>query len=118
MSETKRADIHLFPRIYAIVRQIPPGKVASYGQIASLAGCTAREVGYAMAAVKSDDIPWQRVINSQGKISLGEQAGGALQRQLLLDEGIQFDDRGRVNFKSYGWLSAHFGDDDTINRVD
>jgi len=106
VAESVKTDLHLFPRIYALVRQIPTGRVASYGQIASLAGCTAREVGYAMAAVKDPDIPWQRVINSQGKISLGEQSGGALQRQLLLDEGIQFDDRGRVNFKVYGWLSA------------
>ncbi|HSV86551.1 MAG TPA: MGMT family protein [Levilinea sp.] len=106
MSKSTKRDVHLFPHIYGIVRQIPPGRVASYGQIANLAGCTAREVGYAMAAVKSDDIPWQRVINSQGKISLDEQAGGALQRRLLLEEGIQFDDRGSVNFKTYGWLSA------------
>jgi methylated-DNA-protein-cysteine methyltransferase related protein len=106
MPESMKRDVHVFPRIYAIVRQIPPGRVASYGQIAKIVGCTPREVGYAMAAVKSDDIPWQRVINSQGKISLSEQAGGAQQRQLLLDEGIQFDEKGRVNFKVYGWLSA------------
>jgi methylated-DNA-protein-cysteine methyltransferase related protein len=110
MSESIKRDVHLFPHIHAIVRQIPPGRVASYGQIANLAGCTAREVGYAMAGVKSDDIPWQRVINSQGKISMGEQAGGAHQRQLLIDEGVQFDDRGRVNFKIYGWLTADADD--------
>jgi methylated-DNA-protein-cysteine methyltransferase related protein len=102
----EKRDAHLFPRIYAIVRQIPPGRVASYGQIAQIVGCTAREVGYAMAAVKSDDIPWQRVINSQGKISMAEQAGGTQQRQLLIDEGIHFDAHGRVNFKVYGWLTA------------
>jgi methylated-DNA-protein-cysteine methyltransferase-like protein len=109
MPEPSTKDVHLFPRIYAIVRQIPPGNVASYGQIAKIVGCTAREVGYAMAGVKSDDIPWQRVINSQGKISLGEQFGGALQRELLENEGVQFDARGRVDFDQYGWLGLEFG---------
>jgi methylated-DNA-protein-cysteine methyltransferase related protein len=111
MPESTKRDVHVFPRIYAIVRQIPSGRVASYGQIAKIVGCTPREVGYAMAAIKSEDIPWQRVINSQGKISLSEQAGGAQQRQLLLDEGIQFDEKGRVNFKVYGWLSAGLEED-------
>ena len=54
---------------YAVVRQIPAGKVASYGQIAEIVGdCTARVVGYAMAAAP-DDVPWQRVVNAQGKVS-------------------------------------------------
>jgi methylated-DNA-protein-cysteine methyltransferase related protein len=109
MSESIKKDAHLYPRIYAIVRQIPTGKVASYGQIAKIVGCTAREVGYAMAAAKNVEVPWQRVINSQGKISLSEHAGGALQRQLLEDEGVQFDERGRVHFDRYGWLGLEFG---------
>jgi methylated-DNA-protein-cysteine methyltransferase related protein len=103
MPDSTKKDVHLYPRIYAIVRQIPSGRVASYGQIAQIVGCTAREVGYAMAAAKNVAIPWQRVINSQGKISLSEQSGGALQRQLLEEEGVQFDERGRVSFDIYGW---------------
>ena len=61
----------LYVRIYDLVRQIPPGKVATYGQIAGVVGgCTARMVGYAMAAVPEGlDVPWQRVINAKGKIS-------------------------------------------------
>ena len=64
----------LYPKIYALVRQIPSGKVASYGQISKIVGgCSGRMVGYAMSALKStrelDDVPWQRVINSQGKCS-------------------------------------------------
>jgi methylated-DNA-protein-cysteine methyltransferase-like protein len=93
-------------RIYDVVRQIPEGKVASYGQIAKLtSGCTARMVGYAMAAVKAGSgIPWQRVINSKGEISLPGN-GGKIQRQLLEQEGVEFNEKGRVSFKKYGWVN-------------
>jgi len=100
----------LYQRIYAIVRQIPPGKVASYGQIARIVGgCTPRMVGYAMSALKNaaegEEVPWQRVINSQGKISVfGDGIGNAIQRQLLEQEGVHFDLDGRVDFSQYGWL--------------
>lgn len=91
--------------IYAVVREIPAGKVSTYGQIAAIVGrgCTAREVGYAMAAVKPEHrVPWQRVINSQGKISL--RSGGEVeQRARLESEGVEFDARGRVDFSKYGW---------------
>jgi len=98
----------LYDRIYAIVRQVPYGKVASYGQIALITGgCTAREVGYAMAALRSGqypDVPWQRIINSQGKISPhGQGAGSIIQRQILEEEGVVFDHLGRVDFNIYGW---------------
>ncbi len=101
MTETRT---FLYQRIYNVVRQIPPGKVASYGQIAQIAGCTAREVGYAMAAVKQDDIPWQRVINAQGKISLRPGGGGEMQRQLLEQEGVRFNAKDQVDFNEFGWL--------------
>lgn len=96
----------LYEQIYAVVRQIPPGKVATYGQIAAIVGgCTARMVGYALAALPfGSDIPWPRVINRQGKISpRGSGDGEARQRQLLEAEGIQFDSKGRVNFEEVGW---------------
>lgn len=96
----------LYQRIYHIVRQIPAGKVASYGQIARIAGCTAREVGYAMAAVKSEDIPWQRVINAQGKISLRGSEGSNMQRRLLEEEGVRFNEKGQVDFEEFGWLGG------------
>jgi methylated-DNA-protein-cysteine methyltransferase-like protein len=98
----------VYERIYAVTRQIPPGKVASYGQIAAIVGgCTARMVGYAMAALPHDtDVPWQRVINRQGKISLRAGGhGGALQRQLLEAEGVRFDpETGKVDFNEVGWV--------------
>jgi methylated-DNA-protein-cysteine methyltransferase related protein len=93
----------LFPRIYAVTRQVPRGKVTTYGDVAQRvgAGCDARLVGYAMANCP-DDVPWQRVINAQGKISLrGETA--AKQRLRLEAEGLTFDPRGRIDLKMYRW---------------
>jgi methylated-DNA-protein-cysteine methyltransferase-like protein len=100
-------DLSLYDRIYAVARQIPAGKVSTYGQIAAIVGrgCTARQVGYAMAALKAEDkaVPWQRVINSQAKISLRHGEGGAIQQQLLEAEGVEFDARGRTDFDRFGW---------------
>ena len=98
-------DVHLYKIIYDIVRLIPRGQVASYGQIAAYTGlCTPRQVGYAMAAVRQDDVPWQRVINSKGGISFPEHSPSAReQRQLLEDEGVVFDIKGRVDLKRFGW---------------
>ena len=100
----------IYARIYAVVRQIPPGKVATYGQIAAIVGgCTARMVGYAMAALPNgSDVPWQRVINRLGKISPhGAGFGSAMQHKLLENEGIHFDGQGRVDFEVVGWLPEH-----------
>ena len=106
-------DLPLYEWIYAIVRQIPPGRVASYGQIAEITSassartCSARLVGYAMAALRSGDhpdVPWQRVINRQGKISITDPAGGYMQRKLLIEEGVVFNDQDQVNFEDFGWL--------------
>jgi methylated-DNA-protein-cysteine methyltransferase-like protein len=96
-----------YSRIYAFVRQIPPGRVVTYGQVANLlGGCTARMVGYALAALpEGTDVPWQRVINHQGKISPhGAGFGSAMQRHLLEEEGIRFDLQGRIDFDEFGWL--------------
>lgn len=94
----------LFPRIYAVARQVPRGKVTTYGDVARLVGegCDARLVGYAMANCP-DDVPWQRVINAEGKISLRGGDGAARQRLRLEAEGIIFDQRGRVDLKTYRW---------------
>lgn len=95
-----------YERIYLLVCQIPPGKVASYGQIAKLVGhCTPRMVGYAMAGLPfGSDVPWQRVINAQGKISpRGNAASTVRQRLMLEEEGVQFSVDERVDFKQYGW---------------
>ncbi len=95
-----------YERIYNVVRQIPVGKVATYGQIAKIVDrCTARMVGYAMSALPSNiDVPWQRVINHRGEISPRSHGDGNLrQRKLLEAEGIQFDRRGRIDLKESRW---------------
>ena len=92
--------------IYAVVRQVPAGRVTTYGTVAKLvAGCTARIVGYAMAATpKGSNVPWQRVINSQGKISPhGAGYGSMIQRKLLEEEGIVFDVNGKIDLDRFGW---------------
>lgn len=98
----------LYARIYARVRRIPPGRVSTYGNIARLVGgCSARQVGYAMAALpEGSRVPWQRVINAKGEISCRRHGSGANnQRARLLAEGIHFDSKGRIDLQRYGWLS-------------
>ncbi len=92
--------------IFEIVTRIPPGKVATYGQIARMVPhCTARMVGFALASLPNgSDVPWQRVINAQGKISPhGAGFGSLIQRQLLDEEGIIFDQEQKTNLEFYGW---------------
>lgn len=95
--------------IYQTVRQIPPGKVATYGQIADLAGLhgQARLVGYALFRVDADldDIPWHRVINAKGEISYSSlrKGGDYLQKYLLETEGIKFNLQGKINLARYQW---------------
>ena len=99
---TKRS--RLFERIYAVIRQIPPGRVATYGQIAGIVGCTARVVGYATAATpEGGGVPWQRVINSRGEISPRPGDGASRQRAPLGAEGVRFNPAGRVDFSESRW---------------
>jgi methylated-DNA-protein-cysteine methyltransferase-like protein len=98
--------------VWEIARQVPPGSVTTYGQIAAMIpppgslnlkdyeAFGARWVGGAMASCP-DDVPWQRVINSQGKISL--RPGAEKQRQLLESEGVTFNERDKVDFDQCGW---------------
>ncbi len=96
-----------YARIYAVIRRIPRGRVASYGQIAELAGLPghARQVGYALHALPSATaIPWHRVINATGGISRRSRPGAELtQQQLLESEGVEFDLRGQVRLAKVGW---------------
>ncbi|MFN3786472.1 MAG: MGMT family protein, partial [Thiothrix sp.] len=97
-----------YQRIYAVVRQIPHGKVATYGDIAALAGLPghARLVGYALHALPAlTDVPWQRVINAKGGISLGRAyPGGELrQRSLLENEGVMVDNSHKIDLNRYRW---------------
>lgn len=100
-----------FEMIYDIVRQIPEGKVATYGQVAELAGnCRwARVVGYALHAIPPEsDIPWHRVVKKDGEVFGGaESSGGKYQTRLLLQEGVGFID-GYVDMKKYQWSKRRF----------
>ena len=103
-----------FETVWLIVRQIPAGKVSSYGQIASMIPpyegtnpdehkrLSPRWVGTAMRNTKDDDVPWQRVINSQGKISLPDPTG-TKQKNLLQAEGVTFSKSGKVDLTEFGW---------------
>ena len=94
-----------YPRIYVAVRQVPPGHVTTYGAVARQVGCTARTVGFAMAALPpGHDVPWQRVINSQGRVSPRADGDGSHVQQTLLEaEGVCFDNLQRVDLERYGW---------------
>jgi len=101
-----------YAQVWDLVRQIPQGKVATYGQIAKMlpppqgveieayAAFGPRWVGGAMANCP-DDVPWQRVINSKGEIS--QRPGAQRQKELLLEEGVVFNEKGRIDLKEYGW---------------
>lgn len=97
----------LYQQIYATVRQIPPGRVSSYGRIAKIVGTTARTVGFAMAALPNgSDVPWQRVVNHQGKISRRSDGDGdTLQRDLLELEGVLFISVDQVDLKTCLWVA-------------
>jgi methylated-DNA-protein-cysteine methyltransferase-like protein len=106
-------DVIIFnQQVWEIVRQVPLGKVSTYGQIAKMIplpglmlqrsydAFSPRWVGGAMAKCPQD-VPWQRVINSQGRIS--QRPGGEAQRHLLEEEGVEFSASGRVDFERFGW---------------
>jgi methylated-DNA-protein-cysteine methyltransferase-like protein len=112
VSPPKREEFNR--KVWALVRQIPLGKVSTYGQIAaflppppgmdpkSYLALSARWVGGAMAACPQD-VPWQRVINAKGKVSLRPGGGGIDQRELLETESVIFDEHDRVDLKIYAW---------------
>ena len=92
-------------RIHDVVARIPRGRVATYGQIARIARLPgqARLIGYALHALPAGTrVPWQRVVNARGEISVGGESG-VRQRTLLESEGVRFDERGRIELASFQW---------------
>lgn len=93
--------------IYAVVERIPEGRVATYGQVAALAGLgrAARQVGYALHSLpEGSDLPWHRVINSRGEVSPRAVPGwDGFQRHLLEEEGVEFDEHGRIDLDRFRW---------------
>jgi methylated-DNA-protein-cysteine methyltransferase-like protein len=116
-----------FEKVHRLVRQVPPGKVVSYGAIARMLEHphAARTVGWAMHSLppsvppasegegidvspasggeERGGVPWWRVLNSKGRVSLSGERGANLQRELLEAEGVEFDERGYVDWKRFGW---------------
>ena len=97
-----------YDKVYAVVRQIPEGRVATYGQIAQLANLPgqARLVGYALYRVdRRSNVPWHRVINAKGEISDSPYRRGSddLQRSLLKQEAIAFSASGKISLQKYQW---------------
>jgi methylated-DNA-protein-cysteine methyltransferase related protein len=97
-----------YARIYAVVRRIPSGKVTTYGNVARIAGLPghARQVGYALAALPDGtSVPWHRVINAQGRLSLERvsSSSGTTQRIRLAREGVTVNAGGRVSLARFGW---------------
>jgi methylated-DNA-protein-cysteine methyltransferase-like protein len=105
----RRSATSVYERIYAVVRRVPRGRVATYGQIAALAGLPgrARQVGYAMYALASGStVPWHRVINARGTVSRRAVPGAEItQRMLLENERVVFDQAGRIDLERYQWGS-------------
>jgi methylated-DNA-protein-cysteine methyltransferase-like protein len=100
-------------RVYAVVRLVPPGRVATYGQIATLLGSprVARHVGWALSACAESEppVPWHRIINAQGRVSVrGEDLRAGLQRTLLEQEGVEFDAHDRVDLAQLRWPFPDF----------
>jgi len=93
-------------RIIKIIRQVPEGRVATYGQIAVYAGNrgAARQVSWVLhSSSDKENLPWHRIVNSSGRISLKPQRGYELQKSLLQAEGVFFDEDDRIDLEKYGW---------------
>ncbi len=117
---------NFYIQVYQVVQQIPPGKVTSYGRIAQMLGSpnAARAVGYALSALKnpgstatytSATVPWQRVVNSQGRISIHHREQTAQkQARYLREEGVEVDENSRINLDIYLWKGLHLVELDDI----
>jgi methylated-DNA-protein-cysteine methyltransferase-like protein len=95
-------------RIRRLVSAIPEGRVATYGQIAALAGNNraARLVAWVLHSSSSENLPWHRVINAGGRISLKPGRGYEEQRHLLEEEGVRFDAHGTIDLRQFLWNPA------------
>lgn len=115
---------NFYEQVYAVVRRIPKGMVTSYGRIAKMLGApnAARAVGYALQALKDkredpayDDVPWQRVVNSQGRISIvNREFSAQLQAELLREEGVVVSDDLQIDLDRYLWAGLHWLEVDDI----
>ena len=110
MDEPRVVTPGFYRRVYVVVRQIPRGRVATYGLVGTVLGSprVARQVGFALAALErlpdEPPVPWHRVINAKGMVShRGQVVRAQRQIELLEAEGVRFDERGRVDLGAYLW---------------
>lgn len=93
-------------RVKKVIKNIPPGKVATYGQVAFMAGYFgyAKQVAYVLhSSSTKDKLPWHRVINARGRISLQPGRGFEKQKLLLQEEGVEFDEKNRIDMDRFQW---------------
>ena len=116
----KQADERSYrERVYELVRRIPAGRVMTYGQIAEVLGegYTPRTVGYVMFGAGTDDVPWQRVINSQGRCSTGRLTIPLdLQQGILESEGVKFDSSGKCDLNKCRWYPEEYAPDTDLRQ--
>jgi methylated-DNA-protein-cysteine methyltransferase-like protein len=117
------SDKSFYEQVYDLVRQIPRGQVTSYGRVAQMLGRpnAARAVGYALSALKDEpdtaarEVPWHRVINSQGRITISNREHSAEdQAKLLRAEGVMVNDDLRIDLEHYLWRGLHWLEIDDI----
>jgi methylated-DNA-protein-cysteine methyltransferase-like protein len=112
------ARASFFAQVYEVVCRVPQGKVATYGQIARILGQprSARTVGWALRSMPEDsEAPWQRVVNSKGTVSFRPGSpGAAIQQALLEEEGVVFDQEGRIDLTIYGWEGLDLAERDRV----
>ncbi|MDX1616858.1 MAG: MGMT family protein [Candidatus Promineifilaceae bacterium] len=119
---------NFYEQVYAVVRRIPPGQVTSYGRIAAMLGApkAARAVGFALRALKDRqgepnyaDVPWQRVVNSQGRISIVNREFGAQEQAARLrQEGVRVSEDLQIDLAVYLWEGLHLMEIDDILKGD
>ena len=115
-------EVNFYQQVYAVVRRVPRGKVTTYGRVAAMLGRprAARAVGYALNALRDDlpthaNVPWQRVINSQGRISIVNREHSARQQaDLLRAEGINVSEDLRIDLNIFLWEGLHLLEIDDI----
>ncbi|MDQ2745644.1 MAG: MGMT family protein [Acidobacteriota bacterium] len=113
MDDKQVNDTQYRRRVYEIVNAIPVGRVMTYGQIAGMLGdgYTPRTVGFVMHAADTENVPWQRVINSQGACSTGRMTVPVnLQQDILESEGVKFNEKGRCDLAVCRWSPDGFDD--------
>ncbi len=115
----KVKDKNYRDKVYAMVREIPAGKVMTYGQIAVILGegYTPRTVGFVMNAASEENVPWQRVINSQGSCSTAKITMPMnIQQKLLEEEGVSFNEKGRCDLEKYRWSPPEETQDSKVSE--